>query len=265
MLMKETSSLQQIEQFIEQQTQLEYQENDLIKDCELREEDLVFELNDQENEKGILLTGCTGFLGIFLLLELVNLVPSDWKILCLIQPKPNATTEQRLLESFRKFGISIDKHLITERIECIEGDLSSKWLGLGNKTKFMELAKRIRLIVHNGAWVNHLLDYTSLKSTNVEGTKEIIRLAFAGGKNRVQLLYISTLSTIPHDLGERKEEFVLTNQQPLTHSSGYSQTKWVAERLVTESNKKGLSTIIFRLGTLSGHSQTGLSMSLSFL
>src|SRR6185312_13787825 len=40
--------------------------------------------------------------------------------------------------------------------------------------------------------------------------------------------------------------------------SGYAKTKWVAEQLVVQAEKRGLATSIYRPGLIAGHSRTGV-------
>jgi len=54
----------------------------------------------------------------------------------------------------------------------------------------------------------------------------------------------------------------MTESDPVDHSEGiylgYSQSKWVSERLVAIARDRGLPVCIYRPPLVSGHSQTGL-------
>lgn len=45
---------------------------------------------------------------------------------------------------------------------------------------------------------------------------------------------------------------------------GYSQSKWVADRLLLEAQSRGIPACIYRLGDLTGHTQTGVFNQSSF-
>ena len=137
------------------------------------------------------------------------------------------------------------------------GDLSKPLLGLSQQ-QFQQIAKETDVIYHNGAWVNHTSPYSRLKSTNVLGTQEVLRLACE--KTTKPVHFISTISVFnPSDLSQKrviKESDELDPQEvPL---GGYAQSKWVAEKLVTMAGERGLPVSIYRVGPISGHSNTGL-------
>jgi thioester reductase-like protein len=105
-----------------------------------------------------------------------------------------------------------------------------------------------------------------MKAANVLGTQEIIKIASMG--RRKHLNYISTLSVLPHpldpkDAGLVPEEILLERWQHL--SSGYAQSKWVAEELVRIAGARGVPVAIYRPSFTSGSAQTGASNSDDFL
>lgn len=200
----------------------------------------------------IFLTGATGFLGAFLLYELLHQTRAD--VYCLIRcsnPEEGKTRIQRNLESYLP-----GNECRSPRIIPVVGDLAEPLFGLSLQ-QFHMLASKIDAIYHNGALVNWIYPYNRLKPTNVLGTQEVLRLASQIKVKPVH--FISTLAVFPA-IGN-SEVKVFREQDTIDHRgilySGYTQSKWVAEKLVTIARSKGLPVCIYRPGLITGHSQTG--------
>ena len=199
----------------------------------------------------LFLTGATGFLGAFLLYELLQQTESD--IYCLVRShdlESGINKLQTTLESYLLWDESFSSRIIP-----VLGDLSKPLLGLFSN-EFNSLAERIDAIYHNGAWVHHSSDYYTLKAANVLGTQEILRLACQ--TKTKPLHFISTTSVFGSDreLTLIKETDNLGDRPP--NSNGYVQSKWVAEKLVNVAASRGLPVSIYRPGRISGDSKTGV-------
>lgn len=203
--------------------------------------------------KAIFLTGATGFLGSFLLYELLQQTSAN--IYCLVRANSEAEAFDKLKYNLQKYEIYHEafKH----RIIPLCGDLSQPLLGLSTQ-QFTKLAGEIDAIYHNAALVNFIQPYTALKAANVDGTREVLRLACAQKTTPVH--YVSTLSVFSEMLLADHPGF--SEDDPLDVnaklSNGYSQSKWVAERLVNMCAERGLPVTIYRPATVTGHSQTGV-------
>ncbi|MEO1432875.1 MAG: thioester reductase domain-containing protein [Cyanobacteria bacterium J06633_8] len=197
----------------------------------------------------IFLTGATGFIGAFLLYELLQ--TTEAKIHCLIRADNTESARDKIKKSLQDYQKWQDS--FSNRIIPVVGDLSKPLLGL-SQSQFENLATEIDTIYHNGAWVHHTLPYSQLKAANVLGTQEIIRLAC---KNQVKPLhFISTISVFAGTNQTILENEPLDiNRSPV---GGYAQSKWVAEKLVTIARQRNLPVSIYRVGAVSGDSQTGV-------
>jgi thioester reductase-like protein len=201
----------------------------------------------------IFLTGATGFIGAFLLCELLLQEPMA-TIYCLVRAKHLEDASHRLQQSLENYGIWQES--FGSRIIPVIGDLAQPLLGLSNQ-QFEELADRIDVIYHSGAYVNLVYPYTALSKVNVGGTREILRLATQGRTKPVH--YISTLDVFQSSYYQEKIS-ILESDELLTcegYSEGYAQSKWVAEKLVMAARDRGLPVCIYRLGMIVGHTQTG--------
>jgi thioester reductase-like protein len=112
------------------------------------------------------------------------------------------------------------------------------------------------VIYHNGAVLNFVYPYSALKSTNVLGTQEVLRLACHA---KVKPLHYVSTDAVFDSSGYFDRE--VTEQELIVHTAGidlgYTQTKWVAEKLVTIARDRGLPVAIYRPPLIAGDSQTG--------
>jgi amino acid adenylation domain-containing protein/thioester reductase-like protein len=200
--------------------------------------------------RAVLLTGATGFLGAFLLRELLDRTAAQ--IHCLVRAEDEAAALERIRQSLRGRRLGEDG---IERVVAVPGDLSVPALGL-SPPAFERLGDEIDLVVHNGAWVNHLEPYRRLRAANVGGTAEVLRLAATGRLKPVH--FVSTGDTAvatdgnPPVLAEGRRvrpESLLVN--------GYVASKWVAEGLVLTAAERGLPVTVHRPSRVSGDSRTG--------
>ncbi|WP_194815468.1 non-ribosomal peptide synthetase [Nocardia sp. XZ_19_385] len=185
----------------------------------------------------ILLTGATGFLGAFLLRELLDRTSAT--IYCLVRADNETAAHARILAAGARYRIDFSGQ--EARIVAIPGDLAQPRLGL-TAQRFLELAERTDEIYHNGALVNHLEPYDRMRAANVAGTTEVLRLAATARVKPVH--YVSTSSAPP------------TADLP-SGLPGYVLTKWVAEQLVRAGAQRGIPATIYRPGLITGDSRTG--------
>ena len=135
----------------------------------------------------VLLTGATGFVGAFLLRDLLN--HTDATITCLVRASDADTGFGRLQKNLAQYGIWNDA--FGERIVVVPGDLGQRRLGISAETH-AHLAQTIDTIIHNGALVNFIYPFSKHKAANVAGTQEILRLAATATLKPVH--FVSTLS-----------------------------------------------------------------------
>jgi amino acid adenylation domain-containing protein/thioester reductase-like protein len=226
-------------------------DNEAVLDPTIRPNNVPFELKTQPT--AIFLTGVTGFFGAFLLSELLQQTEAD--IYCLVR-SPNITEGKQKIQSTLQSYLLWNEHL-SSRIIPVVGDLSEPLLGLSER-EFLALAEQLDVIYHNGALVNFTYPYSALKAANVLGTEEILRLAAKIKLKPVH--FISTTSVF--SASESDEIRVVREVDEIDNSElihdGYSQSKWVAEKLVAIAASRGIPVSIYRPGRISGHSKTGI-------
>src|SRR5947208_10363525 len=101
---------------------------------------------------------------------------TDAAIYCLVRPK-GTDARRRLRDHLGRYGLWLDA--LEERIHIVEGDLRLPRFGLSHSA-FEGLADHVDAIYHAAADVNWVGSYRSLRSANVLGTLEVLRLACAG-------------------------------------------------------------------------------------
>ena len=200
----------------------------------------------------VFLTGATGFLGSYLLRDLLRVAGT--RVTCLVRGDSPATARTRLLQKLA--GVPGWNPALNERIEVCCGSLEDPFLGLG-EAGLRALAPTLSRIVHNGANVNFVAPYSFLRGVNVTSNLGVLRMAVAGGGLPVH--YVSTTAVFNGPDRDRLETIRESDflASPDSLFSGYAQTKWVSERLWREASTLGLPVTIHRPGLVTGDCETG--------
>jgi len=194
----------------------------------------------------ILLTGASGFLGAFLLDELVR--KTGARIHCLVRAATVEDAAVRIRSRMERHSLWSEQ--IAARIVAIPGDLAKPLLGLSAES-FSELAETVDAIYHNGAHVNFFYPYRELKGANVLGTQEVLRLAARARLKPVH--FVSTISVCESACAQENEP--LGSWREL--GTGYARSKWVAEHVIALARERGIPVTIYRPGAITGCSRTG--------
>ena len=198
--------------------------------------------------QNILLTGATGFIGGHLLDSLLEITNAT--IYCLVREKNTESALNKIIDNLKYYGHY--KQNVLHRIIPVLGDLSKLRLGI-NKKEYEKLTYMIDYIYHIGTHMDHHSSYMMMKKTNVGAIKNIIIFSITSKLKKI--LYTSTLSVFSHNTSS-DEDSILDNEE---HSilSGYSGTKWVAEKILQKGIESGLPIYIFRLGLITGDKKLG--------
>ncbi|KAH9822409.1 hypothetical protein DFH28DRAFT_1119375 [Melampsora americana] len=227
-----------------------------------------------ETPKTVLLTGVTGFLGAFILREILSCSTQIGKVICHLRAKSKEAGLARLRESCESRGFWDESWVANGRVEIVLGDLESRQIGL-NDDLWKELSERVDLVVHNGALVHWVYPYSKVRSANVMATLSLIEF-MAIGKPKAMTFVSSTavlekshyvdLSDVLVQRGGRgipETDDLEASATGLT--TGYGQTKWVSERLLMEAGRRGLCGAIIRPAYIVGDSNTGVTNTDDFL
>jgi fatty acid CoA ligase FadD9 len=223
----------------------------LLKDSELELNVTIGKPRNLDTSPSmIFITGVTGFVGAFLLAEMLKIYPSDCKFICLVRCKPLINPLDRIRQTMLFYLLW--KEEFRERIIALQGDLTKDRFGLDSET-YEDLAAKTEIIFHCGATVNFVLPYSKLYGPNVNGTLEVIRFA-TYASTCIPIQYISTMSVLPFGMAT---ETSIDNISPDHLKNGYAQSKWVAEKLISKASHSGLPVVIYRLGSIGASAETG--------
>ncbi|NET38293.1 MAG: NAD-dependent epimerase/dehydratase family protein [Cyanothece sp. SIO1E1] len=209
----------------------------------------------------MLLTGATGFLGAFLLFELLRHTEAD--VYCLVRADHINAGQARIQANMESYQLWHPD--FAQRVIPVIGDLSQPQLGWSSE-QFQQMAKQIDTIYHNGALLNYIYPYSRLKPANVLGTQAILRLASSRRMKPVH--YISSTAVFDYHLPILKHPIV-NESHPIDCTTGmylgYSQSKWVADKLVQLAGERKIPVFIYRPGLIAGHSHTGVVNTADFI
>ncbi|WP_101254814.1 non-ribosomal peptide synthetase [Streptomyces barkulensis] len=201
----------------------------------------------------VLVTGATGFVGARTVHRLVT--STGARAVCLVRARDDAHARERLARTLRSQGLwDAD---VAARVEARHGDLERPRFGWP-RPRWESLTAECDAVLHIGGLVNFLLDYRSHRPANVAGTAEVLRFALSGRPK--PLHHISTLGVLDrHAAGAAQplgEDF--DPCEAALPASGYSRSKWVAERMVLAARRLGAPVVVHRLGEVMPAADNGV-------
>ena len=245
-----------------------HQETDYFSDAKKLLDSLPENFHDTNdiyaNTRKVFLTGATGFLGAYVLNDLLSRSHPSIHVALHVRAPNNADALLRVKSTCRAFQMWSDSW--NGRIECVAGDLEKPNLGLEQHT-WDRLAEDVDIVIHNGARVHWVLPYLTLRAANVESTLSLIRLCSQGKAKKFGFVSsTSVLDTVHYySLSEKLTKYGsrgINESDDLDGSrkglaTGYGQSKWVSEYLVREAGRRGLTGSIIRPGYITGDSCSG--------
>ncbi|WP_260513225.1 non-ribosomal peptide synthetase [Serratia fonticola] len=205
----------------------------------------------------VLLTGATGFLGAFLLRDLL-LKPDVRRIICLVRARDIQHALIRVKSNLQQYGLwQEDFH---SRLEAVASDLAKPLLAL-DVPLYERISRECDVIFHLAAHVNYIQPYSAHYSGNITATENILR--FAVNKKAKPLHYVSTIAIFgPAGLLSRRTRIyenddILPYLAGLKYDSGYSQSQWVVERIIWQARDRGIPLAVYRPGFIMGDSASG--------
>lgn len=234
-----------------------YTQTDLYAECVLPDEiSVTGSYEKKPSECSVFfLTGSTGFLGAYLISSILkNSCRPDTKIYCHCRAESLEKGLERIRKNMRHYGRWEDG--FEKYIYPVLGDLTRPHMGIEDAL-YRKLTDEVEIVYHNGALLNFMFPYEYLKKANVVGTVECLR--FACENKPKYFSYISSFSVYDNPSHFRK---TACEDDPLKSAEGYflgySQTKWVSEKLTGIAKERGLKTIIFRPGDITGEKDKGI-------
>lgn len=168
--------------------------------------------------KTVLFTGATGYLGSYLLAELIS-NQSIQTIHCIAVRASAESDAQSRLPLFS-----------SPKVVVHEGDLSSAQLGL-DQEMIDYFTANVDLIIHSGARRSFWDSYYELRGTNVLSTKELVRIA-TPRKIPIQFLSTSGVLLLNKSIDGELEASVRDFKPPNAGEEGYVASKWASEVLL---------------------------------
>ncbi|MDF7662503.1 thioester reductase domain-containing protein [Erwiniaceae bacterium L1_54_6] len=201
----------------------------------------------ENRPKNVLLTGATGFIGIYLLREL--LAQETLEVHCLVRSKDDQPAETRLWEQFRWYFPDDAIENVRKRVFVHDGDITAHHLNL-NEQWYTLLSSRIDTVFHSAADVRLFAPLDELRLTNVEGTRNLIEFCQCGRSKRLH--FVSTLSVA--GVNPRPGESVFSEDDLTCGQSfltPYERSKYEAEQVVRQFIFSGGKACIHRTGSVS--------------
>lgn len=204
----------------------------------------------------ILLLGSTGFLGSYILKDLLKFAPRT-EINLIIRASNKEEAQNRIFEMQRFYFGNKAERLDLSKVNIFVGDLTKRKWGLSEDDWF-KLSNSVDAILNSAAMVKHFGNYEDFYKTNVEAVRTLLEFSNLGIIKDIH--HISTIGIL---FGEQSDinrtiftEYDFNIGQKL--NIPYLRSKFEAEELLFNARNSGNSINIYRLSGVLFDSQTGV-------
>ncbi len=212
------------------------------------------ELAGVKNYKSILLCGATGYLGSYLLSEILN--ERNETVYMIIRADDDQKAFLRLESIYNGyFGLgALAKY--ADRLKIYAGDLSMKNFGLSLKD-YEYLCSVIDCVFNSAANVKHFGHYEEFKRANIDTVENIVKFCF--NQKQKDFNHVSTMSVAAGNIDNVKTSIFTEDDSDIGQRSGnyYLETKLAGEKIALNAREAGLCVNIFRAGNLTFSSSGG--------
>ncbi|MHC1706737.1 MAG: NAD-dependent epimerase/dehydratase family protein [Bacteroidales bacterium] len=184
----------------------------------------------------IFLTGATGYLGSYLLLELLE---NGYAVRALKRPDSSMAQVHRVFEAY-----SIDPSGLLSSVEWVDGDILDVF-------SLADHLKGIDTVVHCAGKVSfESREKRSLAGINVEGTANMINASLEEGVSK--FLYVSSIAAMGFGSDDRiiSEKTVWKNSSRNSH---YAVSKYNGEKEVWRGKEEGLKVLVINPSIILGY------------
>jgi len=197
---------------------------------------------------GVLLTGATGYLGAFLLDELIRTTTRP--VYCVVRAEDEHEGMGRLASVAAGFLLPPPD---PARVRVVPGDLRDI-AKLARVYRDGELEREVGHVLHCAAKVVFTEPYRVLRADNVLPTADL--LAWSRSCGIRDFSFVSTAAATAPAAGADK--ILETRDQSLdARLGGYGVSKWVCERLLDRADQDGMRIRVFRPGLIMSNRRTG--------
>lgn len=210
-----------------------------------------------DKKRTVFITGVTGLLGSYLLKILLE---NGHKVYALARRGKTETAYQRVIDLLKFWDESVAPGFLKNLI-VIEGDITLRNFGIGSEATLELLKSEIEIIFHCAALTAFRAPLQMLEKINVQGTKNVLDLALHCKKMK-KINHISTAFIVGNkNINNFNEEMLELGQD---FYNAYEQTKYEAEILVKNYQKKGSKIAVFRPSLIIGESLEGKTNNFNF-
>lgn len=227
----------------------------------------------KEDSINVFLTGATGFLGSYLLRDLLTRqAPKVKKVFAHVRAVDSKKGLERVTKTCQAYGVWDPAW--ASRIQCVPGSLGESKLGMSDED-WKQVSEEADVVIHNGAQVHWVYPYSNMKAPNVQGTLDVLALCAEGIPKK--LAFVSSTSVLDTPaLVKAAQDSIKNGGKGISESddlagsatglgTGYGQTKWVGEYLIRAAGKRGLRGTVVRPGYITGNKVSGVTNTDDFL
>ncbi|KIJ62360.1 hypothetical protein HYDPIDRAFT_114897 [Hydnomerulius pinastri MD-312] len=205
------------------------------------------QIGDEAAPTTVLLTGSTGGLGSFLLVQLLE-SPKVERVYALNRPSSTTSIQQRQRSAFLDKGLPLDI-LESSKLTYVEAEASQANCGLP-PSLYETIRDSVTVIIHNAWRLDFNLSLSSFESS-IRATRNLVDLGLASPRSpKVRFLFTSSIGSAnswDRARGPFPEEVQL--DPSVAVGGGYGESKYVSERIIVKS---GLQATSLRIGQIAG-------------